>query len=741
MAATTIGKIKERIREKLSILTVRVKLETAVGHTDINHEAEDFYCGLLNTAFGWNLTNLNELQMNFPAIDLADRENRIAVQVTSTEGRKKVQDTLDRFFEKKLDRDYDRLIVLIIGEKPNYRGAFALEGELDFDKNRDIWDTAVLTQRIDSLPQNQLNLIDAYLDAQLPQQKQHIVTHDSPEMIAALTGIQKAVETMASSSKSQVPKEQTSVHKTGMRGKNILVFTCALVLFLGGIILWWFHNHRRYHDGMLMRNSFENIESEQEEPAFHTQAKRKEVATITFLNYVDPEVENTVDASALQNGSVRAWAVPNGNLYDLYIAADGGVFASEDSSSLFREMINLTTIRFNDAFDTSRAENMGSMFQNCTSLKKLDLSSFRTENVTNMANMFYGCRSLSALDLSGFDTRNVTDMYAMFYQLTNLSELDVSSFDTENVENMGYLFSNCTRLAQLNLANFNTSAARNMEHMFSSLESLTHLDLSNFDTSNVERMYAMFYRCMSLIELDLSSFDTGKVTDMAHMFQDCGSLFSLDINHFDTSAVTTMKCMFNNCDDLFSLRIDNINTENVTDMSFMFNGCSGLSKLTLGAWETSKVTSMRKMFSGCLITELDLSSFNTSHVVDMSGMFDACAYLMELDLSNFDTSRVTDMSRMFHMCVCLSELNLDSFHTENVVNMSKMFSYCWEIKSLDLSGFDTSNVTDMSSMFESCISLQNLKISGWNFSSVMLYDNFMDEGKTVDGYPWQELFS
>ena len=168
MAFTNTGAVKERILENLAILTVRVKLNTASGRTDINHEAEDFYCGLLNAAFGWKLGNLNALQMNFAAIDLADSENRLAIQVTSTEGRKKVQDTLDRFFEKQLEKDYDRLIVLIIGEKPNFRGAFALDGELDFDANRDIWDTETLSQKLEALPEERLAAVDAYLRKELP---------------------------------------------------------------------------------------------------------------------------------------------------------------------------------------------------------------------------------------------------------------------------------------------------------------------------------------------------------------------------------------------------------------------------------------------------------------------------------------------------------------------------------------------------------------------------------------------
>ena len=37
---------------------------------------------------------------------------------------------------------------------------------------------------------------------------------------------------------------------------------------------------------------------------------------------------------------------------------------------------------------------MGDMFYGCSSLKSIDLSSFKTNNVSYMDHMFYGCYSL-----------------------------------------------------------------------------------------------------------------------------------------------------------------------------------------------------------------------------------------------------------------------------------------------------------------------------------------------------------
>ena len=47
------------------------------------------------------------------------------------------------------------------------------------------------------------------------------------------------------------------------------------------------------------------------------------------------------------------------------------------------------------------------------------------------------------------------------------------------------------------------------------------------------------------------------------------------------------------------------------------------------------------MFIRCYnLISLNLSSFNTSEVMNMDSMFNDCRSLISLDLSSFDTSRV-----------------------------------------------------------------------------------------------------
>ena len=70
-----------------------------------------------------------------------------------------------------------------------------------------------------------------------------------------------------------------------------------------------------------------------------------------------------------------------------------------------------------------------------------------------------------------------------------------------------------------------------------------------------------------------------------------------------------------------------------------------------------------------------------------------------------------------------------------------MFSGCKSLNLLNLSGLDTSYVMSMAGMFESCGSLADVDLSNFDFARVIYYDNFMDEGRTYNGKPWEALFS
>ena len=170
----------------------------------------------------------------------------------------------------------------------------------------------------------------------------------------------------------------------------------------------------------------------------------------------------------------------------------------------------------------------------------------------------------------------------------------------------------------------------------------------------------------------------------------------------------------------------------VTTTEDMFAFCSKLTNVDLSSFDTSNVTDMYGMFEGCTnLTSLDLSSFSTSNVENMSDMFRSCASLASLDLSSFDTSKVTKMGAMFSECESLESLQLpSSFETTNVTSMTIMFHGCKSLTSLDLSSFNTSKVTDKHEWFHQ-YSMSRM-FSGCDLLSSITFGNYFEISSGID---------
>ena len=166
----------DAIKNALSYLKAQVELNNAINKYSINIEAETFYAGFLNVVYGFRLKNGNHTEKNIPSIDLyeecrRDDGQRVAVQVTSNNSAKKVKKTLESFCTYDYQKDYTRLIILMITEKKKYRSAFAFPSDIGilFDQSRDILDVYDLLKAIEQIddPDHLRNIYD-YLAKELP---------------------------------------------------------------------------------------------------------------------------------------------------------------------------------------------------------------------------------------------------------------------------------------------------------------------------------------------------------------------------------------------------------------------------------------------------------------------------------------------------------------------------------------------------------------------------------------------
>ena len=193
-------------------------------------------------------------------------------------------------------------------------------------------------------------------------------------------------------------------------------------------------------------------------------------------------------------------------------------------------------------------------------------------------------------------------------------------------------------------------AGTSLQRLFAGLQMVTSIEgLSYFDTSNVTNMNDMFAGAANLTNLDVSGFDTSNVTNMASMFTGASSLTSLDLSGWDTRNVASMGWLFANTSNLLSLDVSGWELNPGVIMWFMFAD-SGLTNLDLSSWNTSNVVSMSWLFARAdALTSLDLSDWDIGNVRYMHGMFSGTNQLRQLTLGEeFAFVQLLDGNGTYH---------------------------------------------------------------------------------------------
>ena len=65
--------------------------------------------------------------------------------------------------------------------------------------------------------------------------------------------------------------------------------------------------------------------------------------------------------------------------------------------------------------------------------------------------MFNECSSLQSINLSSFNSTKVKTMFHIFYKCSSLKLIDLSSFITDNIDNMDGIFLGCSSLKKENI--------------------------------------------------------------------------------------------------------------------------------------------------------------------------------------------------------------------------------------------------------------------------------------------------
>ena len=189
---------------------------------------------------------------------------------------------------------------------------------------------------------------------------------------------------------------------------------------------------------------------------------------------------------------------------------------------------------------------------------------------------------------------------------------------------------------------------------------------------------------------------TNKINEPIKANEDMSNIFSMlnitainNLNYLDMSSCVDMSRMFLRCEKLKTLDVSSFVTSNVTNMSHAFDSMHACTNITgLENFDVSNVEDLSYLLNDnrALTSVPNLTGWNISNKCkDLSYMMCCIAYTAG---SNGKSKWPT------------SEVNYTNWDVSGVKNMSHLFMNAFMLTKINLSGWNTSNVVDMSSMFE-----------------------------------------
>ena len=179
-----------------------------------------------------------------------------------------------------------------------------------------------------------------------------------------------------------------------------------------------------------------------------TNVTKDKIESVHFVNNqnIPAGATDVYDVSEFQNGSIKLWYLDSNsnNLYEVYIGSANGINANVNSSRLFANLVNATTI---------------------------DLTNLNTDMVVNANYMFSNCTSLMSLVVPSLDTSSIETMSHMFENCSSITSININSFTTEKLENVSHMFAGTSSLAQINMTNANFGSVSNADSMFTDTKS------------------------------------------------------------------------------------------------------------------------------------------------------------------------------------------------------------------------------------------------------------------------------
>lgn len=116
----TRGYMIGQIVDQLETVSLQAKTRNSLGLTDLSVFCENYFKDILNIIMDLELENLNIQKSNFQGLDLGDEKKSIAFQVTTTNTKQKIENTLNKITPE-INEKFKNINIFIIGDKANHK--------------------------------------------------------------------------------------------------------------------------------------------------------------------------------------------------------------------------------------------------------------------------------------------------------------------------------------------------------------------------------------------------------------------------------------------------------------------------------------------------------------------------------------------------------------------------------------------------------------------------------------------
>ena len=346
--------------------------------------------------------------------------------------------------------------------------------------------------------------------------------------------------------------------------------------------------------------------------------------------------------------------------------------------------------------------------ENVKKIISVDFTNFNSSKVEEVISMFEGCTSIEEINFNNFQTSGkIKDMSNMFYDCSSLKEIDLSRLVIPFVEKMEQIFANCNSLKFLDLSNLNLGKLNNANSMFNSLVNLEYINIYNVKSNDVFKTAISELNgkegLMACQKEEIISEVISKCCSLYGEIDSCAQAnyivakFNKDVSYpYGFGYIEYDKSPNKYRSEIYLIRNENNSTlANLTKFFYFYDdpNVEYLQSLNFAFFNSSLLESMDSTFYGCTSLEsIYLTNFEAPLLTNMNSTFFHCSSLKFIDLSSIVSSSITSMNRIFCGCISLQTLVLRNLDMTNVEDAFFAFYNVKNLKYLDLFDIKTNDI-------------------------------------------------